>query len=271
MSEISSIGLKGESDFLRKKNNRIVNKQKRIKSIKLKGFHLFLILIIFTIAGFAAYKAGEFIMTWEKFKVSSFKLINSPGLEAQVLKEMLAKYSTNIFSLNIKELKKELLKLREVKDAALSRKLPSTIEITFYLRKPVFQVVIKDRKGYKYELIDAEGVVLRTSAKREKGLVTIKDIKKDEWKKILPYLEELDKVKNAIDYVSLKEPYGITLKLKGIREIFYPGEKNFAYKINYYLKLKRMPLLKKYRVRYVDLRFEDRFYLEYENDEEVNS
>jgi cell division septal protein FtsQ len=271
MSEISSIGLKGESDFLRRKNNRIVNKQKKIKSIKLKGFHLVLILIIFTIAGFAAYKAGEFIMTWEKFKVSSFKLLNSPGLEAKVLKKMLAKYSTNIFSLNITELKKELLKLREVKDAALSRKLPSTIEVTFYLRKPVFQVIIKDKNRYKYELIDEEGVALYTSDTRKEGLVTIKGIKQNEWKKILPYLGELNKVKKTIDYVSLKEPYGVTLKLKGIREIFYPGEKNFAYKINYYLKLRRMPLLKKYRVRYVDLRFEDRFYLEYENDEEVNS
>jgi len=271
MSKVSSIGLKGESDFFRRNNNRILNKQKKIKSIKLKGFHLTLILVIFVIAGFAAFKAGEFIMTWEEFRVKSFKLINSPGLETKALETILTRFNTNIFSLSINELRNELVTLREVKDAALSRKLPDTIEIRFYLRKPVFQVARKNKTGDTYDLIDEEGVVLSTGDTRQENLVTVRDIKQDEWKKILPYLDELNQVRQAIDYVSLKEPYGITLKLKGIREIFYPGESRFAYKINYYLKLKKRPLLKKYRVRYVDLRFEDRFYFEYENVEEVNS
>lgn len=270
MSEISSIGLKGESEFFRRHNNRLLSKQKKIKSIKLKGFHLFLILVIFVIAGFAAFKAGEFIMTWEKFKVKSFKLVNSPGLETKELKKILSGYSTNIFSLNIAELKKELLTLREVKDAILSRKLPATIEIRFFLREPVFQVAKNEKGDGKFNLVDNEGVVLLTGAARQKNLVTIKSKRPDDWKKILPYLDELERLRHVIDYVGIEDPYGIALKLKGIAEVFYPGESDFAYKINYYLKLKRMPLLKKYRVRHVDLRFEDRFYLEYENDEEVN-
>lgn len=271
MSKVSSSGLKRESDFFRRNNNRVLNKQKKIKSIKLKGFHLTLILVIFVIAGFAAFKAGEFIMTWEEFKVKSFRLINSPDQETKALATILRRFSTNIFSLSINELRKELVTLQEVKDAALSRKLPDTIEIRFYLREPVFQVARKNKNGYTYDLIDEEGVALRTSESKKENLVTVRNVEQDKWKKILPYLEELSKLRHAVDYVSLKEPYGITLKLKGVREIFYPGESRFAYKINYYLKLKKRPLLKKYRVRYVDLRFEDRFYLEYENEEEVNS
>jgi cell division septal protein FtsQ len=271
MSKVSSIGLNGESEFFRRDNNRDLIKQKKIRSIKLKGFHLALILVIFVVAGFAAFKAGEFIMTWEKFKVKSFRLINSPGLETQALKRILTKFNMNIFSLSINELKKELITLREVKDVAISRKLPASIEIRFYLRIPVLQVIRKDKHGAAYDLIDEDGVVLRTSKTRQAKLVTVKSVTQDEWKKILPYLDELNKVGHAIDYVGLKEPYGITLKLKEVREIFYPGDSNFAYKINYYLKLKHRPLLKKYRVKYVDLRFEDRFYLEYENEEEVNS
>jgi len=252
MSGISSIGLKGESEFFRRHNNRLLSKQKKIKSIKLKGFHLVL-------------------MTWEKFKVKSFKLVNSPGLETKELKKILTGYSTNIFSLNMAELKKELLTLREVKDVTLSRKLPATIEIGFFLREPVFQVLISKKGGGKFDLVDEEGIVLLTGAVRQKNLVTIKSNRRDDWNKILPYLAELDRLRHVIDYVSIEEPYGIALKLKGIGEIFYPGESDFAYKINYYLKLKRMPLLRKYRVKHVDLRFKDRFYLEYENDKEVNS
>ena len=141
MSRAAGIGLKSEGDFFRRHNNRSLSKQKRIKSIKLKGFHLALILIIFATAGLAAFKAGQFFMTWKEFKVKSFKLLNPPPSGADELKEMLKKYSTNIFSLSLTGLRRELLTLREVKDVALSRNLPAAIEIRFYLRKPVFQVL----------------------------------------------------------------------------------------------------------------------------------
>ncbi len=273
MSDISGIGLRGETEFFRRNNNRLLSKQKRIRSIKLKSFHLFLILIIFASAGFAAFKTGEFIMTWEKLRVRSYKLTNSPEFKTQELKKILEKYYVNILSLNFSDLRKELLQLKEVEDVSLSRKLPSTIEIRFFLRKPVFQVEHKQKnkeKGkYKYDIIDREGIVLNVSTKERKDLIVVKDVKKNDLQQILAYLPELNRIRSAIDYVSLKEPFGIMLKLKGRKEIFYPGEDNYAYKINYYLKLRRMQLLEKYRIRCVDLRFENRFYLEFE--EEVKS
>ncbi|MCK4760647.1 MAG: hypothetical protein KAW12_00510 [Candidatus Aminicenantes bacterium] len=288
MSRAAGIGLKSEGDFFRRHNNRSLSKQKRIKSIKLKGFHLALILIIFATAGLAAFKAGQFFMTWKEFKVKSFKLLNPPPSGADELKEMLKKYSTNIFSLSLTGLRRELLTLREVKDVALSRNLPAAIEIRFYLRKPVFQVLTAHKNNsagnkrsrkkntgkqnpgrenmnrYRYDIIDNEGVVLYSTQEKKQGLLTIKNIGEGEWRKILPYTVELNRIKESVEYIGLKKPYGLLLKLKGIKEFFYPGESNFAYKINYYLKLKRLHLLKKYRIKYVDLRFENRFYFEHE-------
>jgi hypothetical protein len=84
-----------------------------------------------------------------------------------------------------------------------------------------------------------------------------------------PYLPELSRIKDSIDYISLVSPYGVSLKLKGRSEIFYPGESQFASKINFYLKLKKQPRLRKYRIKSVDLRFDDRFYFEYETEQET--
>ena len=75
MSRAAGIVTRSEGDFFRRSNNRSLVKQKRIKSIKLKGFHLTLILIIFAGAGLAAFKAGQFFMTWKEFEVKSFKLL----------------------------------------------------------------------------------------------------------------------------------------------------------------------------------------------------
>ncbi len=278
MSEIHSIGLRSESEFFRRNNNRILYKQKKIRTIKLRGIHIILALALFAAAGFAAYKAGVFIMTWEKFKVKSFKLYNSPGAHAKELQKIAARYSANIFSLDTGNLKKELLTLPAVKDVELSRKLPATIEIRFFLRKPVFQLTVEHPGGFKYDLIDDEGVFLGSRDKRSDDLIAVKDVRAIDRDKLLRRLAELNSIKDSIDYVGYKEPYGIMVKLKDSAEIFYPGESDFAGKIRYYRELKRTPLLAKYRIKSVDLRFADRIYFEYEQagqetgtqDEEVN-
>lgn len=271
MSEISSIGLRSESEFFRRNNNRLLYKQKKIRTIKLRGIHIILVLAMFAAAGFAAYKAGVFIMTWEKFKVKSFRLLNSPASHTKELEKIAAKYSANIFSLNIGDLRKELLTLPVVKDVELSRKLPATIEIRFFLRKPVFQLAIEQGGDCKYELIDEAGVVLGSSDIRSDDLIAIKDVKPIDRDKILRCLAELNTIKENIDYVGYKEPYGIMVKLKEVEEIFYPGESDFDDKIRYYRELKCTPLLGKYRIRSVDLRFTDRFYFEYEEEGNVNT
>jgi len=268
----TSFGLRGETDFLRRQNNRIVQKQKKLKSIKLKGIHLLLIFILLSLIAFAIYKTGQFVLTWDKLNVKSFRLTNCPRNTLNEVKKLLNRYSGNILTLSLTDLKTQLVHIPEVKDVSISRILPSTIEIKFLLRKPVFQVEMK--RNRKYNIFDEEGVILFKNVEKRNGLITVKNIENGHQEKIIPYLSQLDSIKNDIDYVSLKEPYGILLKLKGISETFYPGETDFAKKMNDYLKLRRKLSLNKNKnkskIKNVDLRFEDRFYLEYEYQEEVS-
>ena len=260
------VGIRGETDFLRRQNNRIVQKQKKLKSIKLKGIHLLLILALLSLIAFAIYKTGQFVLTWEKLNVKSFRLTRCSKTTLKEAKKILSRYSGNILTLSLQDLRTQLVSVPEVKEVSISRILPSTIEINFFLRKPVFQVEMK--VNGKYNIIDKEGVILFKNVKKRKRLITVKNIESSQQEKIIPYLPQLNTIKKNIDYLSWKEPYGILLKLKGISETFYPGEIDFAEKINYYLKLRKKLSLKKSRrkIKNVDLRFKDRFYLEYEHE-----
>ena len=254
--------LNGEAEFLRKRNSQILRKQKRIRTIQIRGLHLFLIFLLLGTAAFAAYKIGSFVLTWEKLNIKTFVLIDKPLFKTRELDHLLRQYRGNILTLRFSQLREKLLTFKEIKDVSISRQLPSTIAIRFILRKPVFQVAISD----KYHIMDSEGVVLYVSAEEGKDLINIQSMSKRELEELTPFLPELSRIRDFLDYVTLTKPYGVTLKIKGRDEIFYPGETDFADKINLYLKLSRRPLLQKYGISSVDLRFKDRFYFEYQRE-----
>ena len=256
--------VRGETDFFRQRNNQLLSKQKRIRTIQVKGMHMFLIFTLLLLAAFAAYRFAVFVLTWDQLNVKKYVLVNKPHYNSAKMEEILKEHNGNILTLSFGRMRKQLLSLGEVKEVYLSRKLPSTVEIKFLLRKPVFQVAING----KYNIIDMEGVVLYKSKKSSNKLIRIRDIKTSQLELLAPYLPELSRIRDSLDYISLVSPYGVSVKLKGRSEIFYPGESGFAKKINYYLKLRKRPLLRKYKIKSVDLRFKDRFYFEYETPED---
>jgi cell division septal protein FtsQ len=263
MRGISEIPLRGEVDFLRRHNNRVLSRQKRIKSIKIKGAHLVLVFFLLVLTALATYSLAKFLLTWDRLNIGSYQLINSPNYRSAQLERILKKYDGNILSLNFGELRKELLDLKEVKDVAISRKLPSTVEIRFHLRKPVFQK--KDSRGY--QILDDEGVVLSESKRASGKLITMKNISRKNQDKLYPLLKELKSVSYPIEYIGYNRTYGVQLKLSGMEEIFYPGEMDYARKIGQYMKLRKKLKQRYSSIRKVDLRFNDRFYFEFDGEE----
>jgi cell division protein FtsQ len=260
MNSLAKTAIRTETDFLRKRNNDHIHKQKRIHFIQVKGFHILLVLLLVAGAAFAAYKIGSFLLTWEKLNVKTYVLLNKPTYNAAKAEAVIKRFRGNILTISFSDMREKLLAINEVKDVYLSRKLPSTVEVKFLLRKPVFQVAING----KYNIIDMEGVVVHTSNQSRPEFIQIRDVNTNQLETLAPYLEELSRIRDSVDYISLRKPYGVTLKLKGQKEIFYPGESDYAYKINYYLKLRKRPLLRGYDIKSVDLRFKDRFYFEYQ-------
>ena len=262
MKSTAAITLRGETDFLRRQNNRIIRKQKKLKTIKIKGIHLFVLLTFLSSVAFGIYKTGRFVLSWEKLSIKSFRLVNCPSSKVPEVKKILGSYYGNILVLNMEHLRARLSGVPEVRDTYISRILPSTVEIKFLLREPVFQF---ENNG-KYNIIDKDGVYLYKNAGKREDLITVKGVVENRREDIIPFLAQLSGIKDYIDYVSYREPYGIVLKLKGVSESFYPGEIDFADKINYYLRLREKLSLNKHKIKNVDLRFKDRFYLEYEEE-----
>jgi cell division septal protein FtsQ len=262
MRELSRVGLVTEADFLRKHNSRSLSRQKKIKTIKIKGIHLFFVFSILVSLTFLIYKSAGFLLTWEKLNIKSYHLVNSPKMGTQKVRRIVQHYGGNILSFNFDNLRRELLTLTEVKDVALSKRLPSTIEVRFKLREPVFQVPAKN--GYR--IMDEEGKFLYTSPSRVDGLITIHGVPPGELERIIPYLPEMRRIRSSIDYIGFQEPRRVLVKLKGIDEFFYPGEDHFVDRIAYYLKLREKIPSADGKVKCVDLRFADRFYLEFEEE-----
>ncbi|MCP5104167.1 MAG: FtsQ-type POTRA domain-containing protein [bacterium] len=256
-------GLKGETDFFRRQNNTIIRKQKKLRSIKIKGIHLLFILTLLSFVAFAIFKTARFVLTWEKLNIKSFTVSGCPQSKLPEVKKILKRYRGNILTLNPDRLRADLVNIPEVKDVSISRTLPGTVGIGFMLREPVFQL---ESKG-KYNIMDKEGVMLYRQVGKRDDLITVRNVARIRKDEIIPYLSQLETIRKYIQYVSLRDPYGILLKLKGIPETFYPGDIDFAGKIDYYLKLRKRLSLNKQTIRNVDLRFRDRFYLEYHQDQ----
>jgi hypothetical protein len=69
-------------------------------------------------------------------------------------------------------------------------------------------------------------------------------------------------MRNRLDYVAYREPYGIELKLSSGPEVFFPGADGFIRKINRYYRIKPHLPSSASQVRAVDLRIDGRIYLE---------
>jgi len=262
MKKMAGYGPVTEIEFLRKNNNRAVNRQKKIRSIKIRSLHVVLIILLFLVSGYAAYSVGKFMTGWEKLDIRSFKLINAPQFKHERVKQILSRYGGNILTLNTSELREELLGIQEIMDVSISRKLPSTVEVRLMLRKPSFQFLYKG----KYYIVDREGVILSDKQKKMERIMMIRNITPRDMDDIFPGISGLLEKRDIIEYISFRPPYGTALKLKGTREIFYTGNEIDLAKLRKYLKIRKKLGYTDQEIKSVDLRFRDRFYLEFEKE-----
>ncbi len=262
MKKMAGYGPVTEIEFLRKNNNRAVNRQKKIRTIKIRSLHVFLIIVLFLLSGYAAYSVGKFMTGWEKFDISSFKLINAPVFKNNKVRKILKQYGGNILTLNTNNLRNELMTIKEIDEVSITRKLPSTVEVRLSLRQPAFQFLYKG----KYNILDKHGVIISETAKKMGGIMVIRDIGPSDLMDIFPGISSLIYKKNIIEYISFKEPYGTALKLKGTSEIFYMGNKVNLKKLKQYLKIRKKLGYNEKTIKSVDLRFKNRFYLEFEKE-----
>ena len=262
---MATYSINNNLEFLRH-NNRSVKRDKKIKAIKLKGVHIFLIIFLFMTIAAGIFFLGRFIMSWEKLNVKSFTLVNCERINEAAIRKILYRYKGNILAIDLGRLREELLTINQVKDVAISRMLPSGIKLVFTKRIPILQFEFKG----KWSIIDDEGIIIERGKRVEKNLITVKGVSKENIKKFIPYLDELNSIKKLVDYVSYRKPFGVLLRLKQSGITVFPGEQEFRKKISYFIKLKERDVLKDLKITSIDMRFQNRIYLEYEKTDVIN-
>ena len=258
MNNIRSNSLKFEAEFFRKSNNLILTREKKIRSIQMRTVHILVLLFLTLSIGFFVYKTAVFLLECDTLQVHSFRLRQQPVFEKERVRGILKRNAGNILTLNLGELRTQLLRLPEIEDVAISRILPDTVEIGFTLRQPHFYLV----KNGVFQLLDASGIVLGEQETMPTGLIPIQGSDGSALTKIAALTQELLPLRDKIEYVAYQEPYGIELKLLAGPEVFYPGENGFLNKINRYCKIKPQLVLNGALIRYVDLRIAGRIYFE---------
>ena len=258
MRELSGAGIRGEAEFFRRVNNRTLTRQKRIRTIQVRGLHLALILAVLAMGAMLAWRAANFLFTWERLNVQSFHLVNPPHFDRLRAHRIVKRYRGNILAVDFQELRRELMALKEVRSVSLTRRLPSTVEVAFDLRTPVFQF---DREG-RFHIIDRDGVVLERSPKPRPGLITVRDLRETDLPRLTPFLAELEKVRDRVEYVGMDSLHRVMIKWRGLSEIVYPPARHLVNRLGDYVAWKRRLGITR-PVRYVDLRFHNRYYFAY--------
>ena len=259
MNELSGNSLKFEAEFFRKSNNLVLTREKKIRSIQMRTVHMFVLLLFTLLVGFSVYKTALFLLEWDTLQVHSFRLLQQPVFEKERVWKILKRSAGNILTLNLGQLRAQLLLLPEIENVVISRVLPDIVEIDFTLRQPLFYL----NKNGLFQLLDAGGLVLEEQRTLPVGLIPIRGSDESVLTQIAAAAQELVPLRDKIEYVAYHEPYGIEFKLLTGPEIFYPGENGFLKKINRYYKIKPHLVLKDSIIRYVDLRIAGRIYFEY--------
>jgi cell division septal protein FtsQ len=266
MKDSMGASLKFEAEFFRKSNNLLVVREKKIRSIQVRTAHLLLLLALTLLVGMVVFKAADFLLTCDALQVSSFRLRHQPVYAGENVNAILQHFGGNILAMDLEELQAQLLQVPEIAGASIRRILPGTVEIDFALRRPFFQYFTD---GF-YRLLDADGLELGRQQQEPGGLIAVRG--SGPFAAAIAFLsQELRPLSEQIEYVAQVEPYGIELKLRGVPEIFYPGEGDFVGKINRYFRIKSRLPFDVAAIRSVDLRIPGRIYFEFQEEQRGNS
>jgi len=264
MKEAGAAPLNFESDFFRRRNNTVLQRDRKIRSIRLRSVYVALIVLLLAMLGYLTYRVSRFLLSWEQLQVKHFRLTAVPAYSRPEIERVLSRFHSNIFTVDLGELRRELMAFGEVSDVSISRVLPQTLEITFTCRRPFFQ--LQEADGFT--LYDVTGVQMRRGSGPLPGVIEVRAARPADISALVAFSAGLKPLLPRLEYISYRPPYGLVVKLREAAEEIYPGEGDLQARIDHYLKIKPRLETAGKSIRYADLRLENRMYLAYRLQEE---
>ena len=251
-----------KSRNFRRKEGKIQTR-KITRKIRLRFKHI--MVCFFLLAGlfFGLQQLYLFAITWEKLDIEKVSIsCDSPEIKKSVQRDIENRYFGNILLLDLDELREEIKTHPRVKEVQIRKIFPLSLSIHIEERRP-FAVLQKEEQF----LIDRDGCIVEKNKNDSQKLPLFID--KNQFKEY--YAEKIrlasecfeslsDSDRKRVEIVDLSEYMNIKLKFRAQKTWLVLGNDQFAGRIQRYLTEKQS--LENYGVlEYVDLRFQDRFFI----------
>jgi cell division protein FtsQ len=212
---------------------------------------------------FSGYEIYNFLTHSPYFRIEEIKIEGNQDIDRKdILSLLKIKKGENIFKFRLREAKKGLESLQQIKEIDIHRDFPDKIVIKITERVPIAELDRGDNGRYnKVELIDKEGITFLGEARNMPKILGAKDsLERQEVVNFLANLMAVDsQFCKKILYIDGNNPRNIKLKIDQALLIWGPvgkeTEDQLVKKLTY-LNLVLEDLLKNRKTfNYLDLRF----------------
>lgn len=226
------------------------------------------------LALYGAYRGGGAVMNARTLQVDRIAVSGTERLSVgEVLALLNGLRGENIVWTDLSAWRLRLLSSPWVRDAALRRSLPSTVEVVVSERKPVGvariegelylvddRAVVIDAYGPPYAGLDLPIIDGLTAPAGEPGAGP-DEARADLAARLIAAVASRPDVARRISQIDVSDVHNAAVILSGDPAVLYVGEDRFLPRLQSYLDLVQALRERVQEIDYVDLRFDDRIYV----------
>ena len=251
-----------------------VRPARRPRDWKLRWWNAFRAVVVLSLVGYAAYRAAHLVLNAPALSIDRVEVQGNTRLSTgEVLALVDGLRGQNILTARLHEWRSRLVTSPWVKDAALRKIVPSTVEIVVSERMPVGL----GRAGSRLYLVNERGAVIDEYGPQyadfdlpiidglielvEGGPPMIDGGRAALARRVLADLSDRPDLARRVSQLDVTDPYNVVVLLDGDGALLHLGNERFADRLHAYLEMaaalrQRVPV-----IDYVDLRFGERVYV----------
>ena len=240
---------------------------------------LFRSVVVATVVAYGLYRGAAFAMRARVLKVDRILISGNERLSrGDVMALLSGLRGESLLFTDLDAWRRRLLASPWVRDAALRRALPSTVEVVVLERQPMGvgringdlylvdeRGVVIDQFGPRYADFDLpiiDGLAASTPSQRNAAPATMTDeTRADLASRVIAALRTNTSIAKRLSQVDVADPHNASVILNGDSAVIELGEDQFLPRLESYLGLASALRERVAEIDYVDLRFEDRIYV----------
>ena len=234
--------------------------------------------LVAIVTAYAMYRGGALVLRAHMLTVDQIVVSGNERLSKRDVAAVLSGLrGENVLFADLDGWRSRLLASPWIRDAALRRSLPSTIEVAVLERTPIavarvngelFLVdehgVLIDRFGPQYADLDlpiVDGLVVRSGASARAMPAAVDEARAELAARVIGAIRAKPAVAKRLSQIDVSDGHNATVILSGDPAVLQLGDDQFLPRLESYLSLAPTLRERVANIDYVDLRFDDRIYV----------